>query len=488
MRPKTVLITYADSMGKNIRELNEVLTAHFGKAIGGVHLLPFFPSSADRGFAPMDYRQVDPALGTWEEIKDLSAHFALTADFMINHLSAHSPEYLDFLERKDASPYRDLFIRYKDFWPGGEPSREDLDKVYKRKERDPYVTAEFADGSREKVWCTFDPEQIDLNCFSAAGKRFIRENLVFLAEHGISMVRLDAFAYAVKRAGGSCFFEEPGVWELLNECAEILKPYGVGILPEIHEHYTIQLKIADKNLPVYDFALPMLLLHAIYFGDAQYLKHWLDICPRNQYTTLDTHDGIGVVDVKDLLPDAEIERTRDHLYDFGANVKRSYNTAAYNNLDVYQVNCTYYSALGNDDNKYLLARAVQMFAPGIPMVYYVGLLAGENDIELLEKTKVGRNINRHYYTKDEVARAAARPVVRKLIRMLEMRNTFPAFEGEFAQLPTQDVSKLHLQWKNGAYAAALQADFSQNTFKIKLSSPDGETDPLAETEETNDER
>ena len=468
----TICITYADSMGANIRELNVVLNKYFGKAISGVHLLPFFPSSADRGFAPMDYTKVDPAFGTWEDVRALSESFDLTADFMINHLSAHSPQYRDFLEKKDESPYRDLFIRYKDFWTDGEPTREELDRVYKRKERDPYVLAEFADGTKEKVWCTFDPEQIDLNCFSESGQKFIWENLIFLAEHGIKTVRLDAFAYAVKRAGGSCFFEEPGVWELLNECAEILKPYGVGILPEIHEHYSIQMKIAEKGLPVYDFALPMLLLHAIYFGDAQYLKHWLEICPRNQYTTLDTHDGIGVVDVKDLLPDAEIERTRSALYDFGANVKRSYNTAAYNNLDVYQMNCTYYSALGNDDAKYLLARAVQMFTPGTPMVYYVGLLAGKNDIELLEKTKVGRNINRHYYTAEEIDREVERPVVQKLIGLLEMRSSFPAFDGEFSILPAED-GHLNLQWKKNGCTAELHADFKDCAYEIRLTEPDG---------------
>ena len=105
-------------------------------------------------------------------------------------------------------------------------------------------------------------------------------------------------------------------------------------------------------------------LHGIYYGESRYLKHWFEICPRNQYTTLDTHDGIGVVDVRDLLPDEEIEKTREHLYSRGANVKKIYSTAAYNNLDIYQINCTYYSALGDDDDAYLLARAVQFFAPG----------------------------------------------------------------------------------------------------------------------------
>ena len=478
MDARTILITYADSMGQNIRELGDALARHFQGAITGVHLLPFFPSSADRGFAPITYREVDPAFGSWEDVRALGERYALMADFMINHLSAHSPQYLDFLARRDDSPWSGLFLRYRDLWPGGEPSRDELDRVYKRKERDPYVLAEFADGAREKVWCTFDAEQIDLNCRSDAGRAFIRENLEFLARQGVTCVRLDAFAYAVKRAGGSCFFEEPGVWELLRECADILAPLGAGVLPEIHEHYTIQQKIAEKGYPVYDFALPMLLLHALYFGEARYLKHWLTICPRNQFTTLDTHDGIGVVDVKDLLPDAEIERAKEHLFTYGANVKRSYNTAAYHNLDVYQVNCTYYSALGEDDAKYLLARAVQIFAPGVPMIYYVGLLAGRNDIELLEKTKVGRNINRHAYTLDEIARETERPVVQKLLRLLRLRNDCPAFGGSFSLAPTEEPWRLRLRWRNGAHTAELDADLRAAAFAIRCEGPDGAYDPL----------
>ncbi|MCH3944031.1 MAG: hypothetical protein LKE37_10445 [Atopobiaceae bacterium] len=138
------------------------------------------------------------------------------------------------------------------------------------------------------------------------------------------------------------------------------------ILPEIHEHYTIQAKVAEKGYWVYDFALPVMVLHAIYSGDGTYLKRWLDMCPRHQFTTLDTHDGIGIVDVRDLLPDEAVDFTKERMFSQGANVKRVYNTEAYNNLDVYQVNTTYYSALGDDDAAYLLARAVQFFAPGHP--------------------------------------------------------------------------------------------------------------------------
>ncbi len=465
---KCMLITYADSMGNHLKDLKYVLDRHFKGAIGGVHILPFFPSSGDRGFAPMDYHVVDQAFGDWNEIEALSEEYYLMADYMINHISAHSAYYQDFLAKKDDSKYRDLFLRYRDFWEGGEPTEEQVDAIYKRKPRAPYVDAHFADGTTEKVWCTFDEEQIDINVKSDTAKAFIKDNLETLCKHGIALIRLDAFAYATKKAGTSCFFIEPDVWELMHSCEEIVAPYGVTLLPEIHEHYTMQQKIAKEDYYVYDFALPMLLINALYYGQSQYLKHWLEICPRKQFTTLDTHDGIGVVDVKDLLPDEETERTKEDIFSKGANVKKVYNTKAYNNLDIYQVNCTYYSALGDDDDAYLLARAVQFFAPGIPQVYYVGLLVGTNDLALLEETKVGRNINRHYYTLEEIESEVKRPVVEKLLDLMKFRNTHPAFDGEFILEACSDEELVILR-KNGDAYARLHANFKTKKFEITCS-------------------
>lgn len=462
---KVMLITYSDSMGKNLKELDQIVGRHFSKAIGGIHILPFFPSSGDRGFAPVDYHKVDPAFGDWEDVEKLAENYYLMFDYMINHISAQSEYYKDFLEKKEASKYKDLFIRYKDFWENGEPTEEEVDVIYKRKPRAPYVDAVFADGTTEKIWCTFDEEQIDINCETAVAKEFIKDNLQTLCAHGAALIRLDAFAYATKKAGTSCFFVEPQVWEFLHECDQIIAENKVLLLPEIHEHYTMQTRIAEKDYYVYDFALPMLLLNALYYGKTEYLKNWLEICPRKQFTTLDTHDGIGVVDVKDLLPDEEIERTKEDIFQYGANVKKIYNTAAYNNLDIYQVNCSYFSALGDDDASYLLARAVQFFAPGIPQVYYVGLLAGRNDLQLLEETKVGRNINRHYYDLEEVEREVQRPVVQKLISLMEFRNSHEAFGGSFEMLPCED-GKLEIVRKNGNAKVLLKADFKQKDFEI----------------------
>ncbi len=462
---KCMLITYADSMGTNLKDLQSVLNGYLKNAVAGVHILPFFPSSGDRGFAPVDYTKVDGAFGGWEDIERLAKDYYLMFDYMINHISAQSSYYQDFLEKKEQSAYKDLFIRYRDFWENGEPTDKEVEAIYKRKPKAPYTIAYFSDGTKEKVWCTFDEEQIDINCKSAAAKKFIKDNLEGLCAHGAALIRLDAFAYSTKKAGTSCFFIEPDVWELLEECEQIIEPYGAKVLAEIHEHYSMQKKLANRDYYVYDFALPMLLLHALYYGKTEYLKHWLSICPRKQFTTLDTHDGIGVVDVKDLLPDEEIERTKEDIFKFGANVKKIYNTAAYNNLDIYQVNCSYYSALGDDDQKYLMARAVQFFAPGIPQVYYVGLLAGKNDLELLERTKVGRNINRHYYTLEEIQTEIERPVVKKLLRLMEFRNTHPAFDGAF-ELEECGDTELMIARRNGEHRATLHVNFPNQMMEI----------------------
>ena len=352
MKNQVMLITYADSLGKNLSELNDILEKDLKDVVGGVHILPFYPSSGDRGFAPMDYTKVDEVFGDWDDIAKIQENRDVMMDFMVNHISRKSPYFQNFLKNKENSPYKKLFIRYKDFWPNGEPTQADIDLIYKRKPRAPYTMAKFADETEEKVWCTFDEEQIDLDVTTEVTRQFIKEQLSFLAENGASIIRLDAFAYANKKIGTNCFFVEPEIWELLDYCEDVLKPYDVTVLPEIHEHYTIQEKIAEQDYYVYDFALPMLVLHALYSGQNERLIHWLNICPRHQFTTLDTHDGIGVVDVKDLLTPQEIEDTREALYAQGANVKKIYSTQAYNNLDIYQITYRHYSALGNGDAAY----------------------------------------------------------------------------------------------------------------------------------------
>lgn len=466
LQNKIMLITYADSLGKNLNELHAVLNKHYSKAVGGVHILPFFPSSADRGFAPMRYDKVDEKFGTFEDIDELGKDYYLMFDFMVNHISAHSEYFQDYLKNKENSEYKDFFITYKDFWENEEPTKEQVDMIYKRKPRAPYIEAEFADGSKEKIWCTFCEEQIDLDVTKQKTKDFIKKTLTDMCSHGASVIRLDAFAYAVKKADTSCFFIEPDIWNLLYDIEDTVKKCGGEILPEIHEHYTIPMKIAEKGFWIYDFALPVMVLHALYNHNGKYLVKWLEKCPMKQFTTLDTHDGIGIVDVKDLLPDEEIEKVKEQMYSKGANVKKIYSSEAYNNLDIYQVNTTYYSALGNNDKAYLLARAIQFFAPGIPQVYYVGMFAGENDTELMERTKNGRDINRHYYTAEDVDKEQNREVVKELKSLMELRNSHPAFGLDGKMTAYSEGNILKITRECGENKITLTANLKDYSFEI----------------------
>lgn len=465
IRNKVQLITYPDSLGNNLLELHYVLRRYLRAAIGGVHLLPFYPSSADRGFAPMTYDTVDPGFGTWRDVDFIGRDFDLTIDFMVNHISRQSEFFLDYLENGDNSAYADMFLNFKKLSPNGEISKADLARVYTRKPRPPYTVVERPDGSREKIWCTFDYEQIDLDWRSPKTRDVMRNFLIQLARSRAQMIRMDAFAYTTIRIGTNCFFLEPEVWELLDWLNNFVAPFDTEILPEVHEHYSYQQKLADKGFWCYDFALPMLVLHTLYHHTSKRLIDWLNTCPRKQFTTLDTHDGLGVVDVADLLSQDEIDRTIDGLYAKGSNVKEIYSGPDYQNLDIYQVNCTYYSALECNDNSYLAARAIQFFAPGIPQVYYVGLLAGENDIDLVEKTMLGRNINRHNYTLEEIAVDVQKPVVQRLLKLMTFRSSYPAFDGDFRIEPAPD-HQLVLTRTHEIYSATLSVDL--NTYRTHI--------------------
>ena len=172
---KVMLITYPDSLGKNIKDLDDVLHTDLKGAVGGVHLLPFFPSTGDRGFAPTDYSMVDPQFGDWSDVEKLGEEYYLMFDFMINHISRQSKYYRNFQKNKDQSPYADLFLSWDKFWPKNRPTQKDIDLIYKRKDRAPYQEIIFADGSKEKLWNTFGEEQIDLDVRKDVTKQFIKQ-------------------------------------------------------------------------------------------------------------------------------------------------------------------------------------------------------------------------------------------------------------------------------------------------------------------------
>ena len=173
-----------------------------------------------------------------------------------------------------------------------------------------------------------------------------------------------------------------------------------------------------------------------------------------------------------LLDPAAIDALVEEIHRRSGGESRQATGEAASNLDLYQVNCTYYDALGRDDAAYLLARAIQFFAPGIPQVYYVGLLGGTNDLELLRRSGVGRDINRHYYTIEEIGAAIQRPMVERLFALIRWRNAHPAFGGVLEIAGAGD-HELTLTWRNHQHWAMLAVDLRVRSGLIRASTAEG---------------
>ncbi len=482
MKNQVQLITYVDRISGGLADLAALLRGPLDGLFGGVHLLPFFHpiDGADAGFDPIDHTQIDPRLGRWEDLRRLGEIVEITADLIVNHVSALSPQFLDFSRHGDASEFARLFLTLDRVFPQG--AREaDLLRIYRPRPGLPLTYMKMQNGDQRLLWTTFTPQQIDIDVESEPGIRYVGSILERFHHAGVRLIRLDAVGYAIKRAGTSCFMI-PETFEYISELTRQAHALGMEVLVEVHSYYRDQVDIARRVDRVYDFALPPLVLHTLFRKDARALKQWLEFSPRNAVTVLDTHDGIGVIDVgadardpesrPGLLQPEAIDSLVETIHERSAGTSRQATGAAASNLDLYQVNCTFYDALGRRDEEYLLARAIQFFAPGIPQVYYTGLFAGVNDMELLARTGVGRDINRRYYKADDIAAALDRPVVRGLMQLIRFRNQHAAFQGEF-DLPECSEREVAMEWRRGAEFARLEVDLAANAAFIRCSTPQG---------------
>jgi sucrose phosphorylase len=484
MRHTPQLITYGDRLAGDLNGLRELLDGALAGAFTGVHVLPFYVpiDGADAGFDPTDHSAVDPRLGTWDDIRTLAERYDVMADLIVNHVSAASSQFRDWVEHGAESDHDGMFLTFDHVFPEG-AGEEQLTRVYRPRPGLPFTRVRLADESVRLVWTTFTPNQIDIDVEHDTGWRYLVTIIDRLHRAGVAAVRLDAVGYAIKRAGSSCFMI-PETYEFVGRLDDEFRTRTIDVLVEVHGHHDTQIEIARHVDLVYDFALPPLVLDALYRADAGPLKRWIAMRPTNAINVLDTHDGIGVIDVgtdpvrperPGLLEPERLSALVEEIHRRSGGSSRLATGAAASNLDLYQVNCTYYDALGRDDARYLVARLVQCVLPGVPQVYYVGLLAGTNDVELLERTMVGRDINRHVYVADEVTEALERPVVRSLLAMLRWRTRCDAFDGSF-RLRDAGPGELAVRWSNpGGSVEHLDVviDLASATFEVTEAGPGG---------------
>jgi sucrose phosphorylase len=490
-----ILNVYPDSVGGTLGEAVEILRK-FGlsEAFGGVYILPsLFHSDLDRGFSVIDY-SIDETLASVDDIDSIkNMGLFLKLDFVLNHASVLSPQFQDILINGEASEYRDFFIDWNAFWEGAgemtpagyiEPRTELIQGMHFRKPGLPLLPVRFPDGRSVPFWNTFYQEvrpdetderrrylgQMDLNVKSEKVWDFYRETLARLAEYGAALIRLDAFAYASKDVGARNFMNEPGTFNILSRLRGIADEYGLTLLPEIHARYEekVHQRLSEMGYLTYDFFLPGLILHAIESGTNRNLIRWINEIQSKGIRTvnmLGCHDGIPLLDLKGLLSDDEIEKVISTVVSRGGLIKDLHGQQ---NV-YYQVNSTYYSALGEDDSKMLLARAIQLFMPGIPQVWYLDLFAGTNDLAAVGKAGSAghKEINRTNLTLTQIENAMTRDVVGRQVEMLKWRKACPAFGGGavFTIIDSNEYG-LRLRWNNDGNMAELRADLKNFTFEI----------------------
>ena len=496
-----MLNAYPDSIGSNLSDMVTMLQMpEFKNTFSLFYLLPtFFNSDLDRGFSIIDYN-LNKELVSKEDLKAIEKlNIELKFDIVLNHLSVASPQFKDLLKHGDDSKYKDFFINWNTFWEGnGElneddviiPKKEFLDKLFMRKSGLPILKVPFPDGTEKPYWNTFYQKvnedkkilgQMDVNAKSELVWDFYEETLTKVSDFGCKILRLDAFAYLHKEIGQTNFFNKPGTWNYLERIKGIAQKNNLTVLPEIHAEYGLHLhdEVANEGYHIYDFFLPGLTIHTIENSNSKALLTWAKEIIRKGYKTINMlgcHDGIPVLDLKGksvngvynkgLLEDTEIESIMNKIIERGGRVKNLYDPSG-KKISYYQVNATFYSALGEDEQKLLLARAIQLFMPGIPQVWYLDIFAGKNNYEASDKAGSDghKEINRTTLLMEDVEEGLRKDVVSNQLKIIRLRNTSKAFDGDI-KINETSKNEINILWENGNNFAHLKANLKTYKFTI----------------------
>lgn len=442
-----VLITYGDLVlfenEPPIRVLGRMLQ-RYARHVNTIHLLPFFPYSSDRGFSVINYTEVDPRLGSWEDVAVLSKYYRLMFDGVFNHVSAQSRWFQEF--RHCNPEYLDFFTTFSSH---REVSKDHLRLILRpraSKLLTPYRTLH----GRRYVWTTFSPDQIDLNFQNPKVLERMLEVLLRYVRRGADVVRLDAATYLWCELGTSCAHlqETHALVQFFRAALDVVAPQ-VSLVTETNVPHADNVSYfgdgTNEAQMVYNFALPPLVLLAFQTGDATHLSRWAATLEKisdtaTYFNFLDSHDGVGLLPIKDLVPPAEVEAMIERAREHGGLI--SYRTGADGEKSPYEINVTWWSALNRDDagedvdfqvERFVASRAIALALRGVPGIYIASMVGSKNDLEAVSETGENRAINRQAIRAERLVEGLEDPTTRiskifwRMDELLKVRRRQPAF-------------------------------------------------------------
>ena len=470
-----ILIAYGDIVQDPpkpaLQSLGQCLDRNLGSQINSLHILPFFLYSSDDGFSVIDYRVIEPKLGTWEDFRVLAQSRKIMVDGVINHISRESEWFRKFQNGDPA--YQDFFIQVDERW--------DLSQVARPRTSPLLTEVETAMGPK-KVWTTFSADQVDLNYANPEVLLAILDVLLFYLQQGATIIRLDAIAYLWKESGTTCIHlpQTHTVVKVIRQVLEAAQPQVVLItetnvphLENISYFGTVDPETGrtDEAHMVYQFPLAPLVLHTLIAGSAKRLTDWAaELEPTGIFFNfIASHDGIGVLPAKGILTEAELEEIFDQVSRHGGLLSHRSNPDG--SKTVYELNTTLYDALNDpvapepiDIDRYLASQVILMSLAGVPGIYYHSLFGSRNALDNVQETGRARSINRKKFMVDDVNQILHDPenihaaIFHRMLALLEVRKHQKAFDPYGGQ-------------------AVLKLD--GRVFGVRRTSPDGKSELLA---------
>jgi sucrose phosphorylase len=493
-----ILITYGDLINDSekppLETLSEISTKYFKSAFNTIHILPFFPYSSDRGFAILDFEEVDPNLGTWDDILNLKNHFRLMFDGVFNHVSSKSRWFQEFLNQNE--DYQDFFTV---FTTTKRISPDHLNLIIRPRTSDILTDFNTLNGSR-LVWTTFSHDQVDLNFHNPKVLEKIIEILLMYIRRGADIIRLDAVAYLWEELGTSCAHLDQNhiTIQLLRDILDAVAPH-VALITETNVSHDDNIKYfgdgSNEAQMVYNFALPPLVLHTFQTENCSKLSDWAsNLNPISKTATyfnfLDSHDGIGVMAVKGILTKEEIEMMALRILENGGYI--SFKDEGDGTVSPYEFNITWFSAINREDDKvpvdlqvkrYIASRSIALIIMGVPGIYLHGLFGSKNEAEQVIIEKDRRSINRKNISKAELLKAldnknsTIHKITNEITYLLKIRKSESAFHPNAKQKIIQIsnaifcVKRISVDKKNTVIAYVNVTNKNQN-FRLDLKNED----------------